>query len=309
MAEALADIRKALGEEAVIVSTTNTSEGIVITAAADVFDLAPSPSTGHSAALDYMSLIDQICEYHRTPKIISSLWKENIANFVGRSSVPLETSLSSFIPIDSTWLEKLTASDPILLAGPPGAGKSVVLAKITAGLLSLGKHPKVITTDDKKSGAIAQMDAYMKAMNVRPQLIKHPDSLRTAYLNLKPGQVMVVDTPATNPYNRQDISFLKSYAQALNSPLTLVLPANIDAEEAAEMARSYKEAKAKNVIITHLDTCKRLGAVLSACHAAELTLVSMTKNPRIGDGIHAFTSSTLTKMLTKNIPGYKEAAS
>ena len=75
---------------------------------------------------------------------------------------------------------------------------------------------------------------------------------------------MLVDTPGTNPFNYEEMSDLRRFIAVGNVDPVLVLPAGINAQNAADMAAAFSRLGCDILIATPLDGTRRLGAVLSA---------------------------------------------
>lgn len=71
---------------------------------------------------------------------------------------------------------------PVMLVGMPGAGKTVTLAKLAANAIMDGKTPDLITTDTQRAGAAAQGQAYSQLLD---QTLHMADSIDTLSLLLE----------------------------------------------------------------------------------------------------------------------------
>ncbi|RMF67178.1 MAG: hypothetical protein D6740_12205 [Alphaproteobacteria bacterium] len=72
----------------------------------------------------------------------------------------------------------LPASRPLFLVGPPGAGKTVTAAKLAAESLLFGHRVRLITTDSWKSGGIQQLETYARHMELPLAVADSPERLQ-----------------------------------------------------------------------------------------------------------------------------------
>ena len=86
---------------------------------------------------------------------------------------------------------------------------------------------------------------------------------------------------------------LQAIAATDQAAVSLVLPAGLCADEAADLARAYARAGARHLIATRLDFARRLGSVLAAAHAGRLSLAEAGMGPGAADGLVPLTSDFL----------------
>lgn len=141
MAEAMARVRAELGDDALILATRRVGDGVEVTAALEP-DEAPPPLEPPDPALL------AAFEFHAVP---ASLRAE-------LQSGELEHALAAALPFAALPLGP--NERPLLLAGPPGAGKTLTVARLATRLVLAGVAPMVITADGKRAGATEQLAAF-----------------------------------------------------------------------------------------------------------------------------------------------------
>ncbi|MEJ0046730.1 MAG: hypothetical protein WDN04_11925 [Rhodospirillales bacterium] len=57
---------------------------------------------------------------------------------------------------------------PLLLTGPPGAGKTLTIARLATRLVLNGIEPLVITADGRRAGAPEELAAYTRLLGPQP---------------------------------------------------------------------------------------------------------------------------------------------
>jgi flagellar biosynthesis protein FlhF len=121
----------------------------------------------------------------------------------------------------------------------------------------------VITADGKRAGAIEQLAAFTKLLELDLMVAPHPATLARA-LARRGAQPAIIDGAGLDPFDPAEAELLAATAAAANATLVLVLPANLDAEEAASLAAAHGRLGASFLIATRLDQARRLGAVVAA---------------------------------------------
>jgi flagellar biosynthesis protein FlhF len=126
--EAMRQVRTALGEDAVILSTEQEGKQVKVTAAVEN-DAAPA--TAVPVATDSSDELEAALRYHSVPKALSDRLLATAGDLEGSSPQQALTAALraqfGFQPLTDRKPAK-----PILLAGLPGAGKSSTLAKLAA---------------------------------------------------------------------------------------------------------------------------------------------------------------------------------
>jgi flagellar biosynthesis protein FlhF len=282
MAEAMARLRAEMGAEAVILSTRRTTEGVEVTAALEAEEeplflppVAPPPELAR----------------HRLPEALAA----------ELASHPLPEALAGTLRF-----APLPEERPLLLVGPAGAGKTLTCAKLAARLVMRGAAPLVVTADGERAGAVEQLAAFTRLLGVTLAAASSAGALTKALAHRAEGQRVLIDTPGCDPFDPAAARALGSLAAAAQGETVLVLPAGIDACEAAELARAFALLGARHMIPTRLDVARRLGGVLAAASAGGLALTEAGTGPGVADGLTPLTPKWLARRLLQ--PAGPEAA-
>ena len=143
MAEAMARIREELGPDALILATRRVADGVEITAALEpADDVAPLPDPARTKLL----------AWHGVP--------DDLADKLGAGS--LVAALARVFRFGELAFEGDNPR-PLMFAGPPGAGKTLTVARLATRLVMAGSMPLVITTDGQRAGATEQLAAFTPA--------------------------------------------------------------------------------------------------------------------------------------------------
>lgn len=304
VAQAMAQIRAELGEEALILSTRRVAEGVEVSAALEPADEPPvlplQPTPPLPIAPVSMPSVDPAraaaLAYHGAPA--------NLANRLGAG--PLPEALSAALCWDA--LPLAPSSPPLLLVGPPGAGKTLTTARLATRLVLAGTQPLVVSTDGKRAGAAEQLAAFTRLLGLTLLVADNPVTLARALRRRPSDAPVLIDTAGADPFDpaqREEILALLAATQACGPRgcAALVLPAGLDPAEAAELAAAYAALGASHLVATRLDLARRCGSVLAAAEAGPLALAEAGVGPGAADGLVPLTPTLLAGLLAGPLPG------
>ena len=308
MAEAMQQIRGALGNDAIIVSShqSERGRGVQVTAAAEAkpetngeFDeteaFADPDFTDDDPVLEDDPLFASLL-YHDVPEALA----ERLAGAGAKAEVEdtveaLAIALDRFFKFSAlTDLER-----PVMLVGPPGAGKTVTLAKLAAAAALRGAPVTIITTDTVRAGATAQLSGYTDILQQTLLTADSPENLHAAILSSQDGSFLI-DTPGTNPFNDDEMSDLGRFISTTGVEPVLVFPAGLNAQDASGMAAAYARLGCRTMIATQLDSTRRLGAILTAAQGGNLAFSLVSISPSIAQGLTALNPMSLARVLLRD---------
>ncbi len=299
MSEAMAQVRSELGPDALILSTRRTAEGIELTAALDKSETreppprpppseaepatAPPPAApGKSAARPPAS---PALAYHGVPAPLAT-----------RLAGPdLAASLRASLRFGMLPIQR--DGPPLLLAGMPGAGKTLSVARLATRLVLAGITPMVITADGRRAGAAEELAAYTRLLGAGLVVAATPATLARALQQRQPGTPVLIDSPGANPFCAADLDGLRALAEAAHANAILVMTAGLDCAEAEEQATAFAPLGARHLLVTRLDLTRRLGSLLAAAAAADLILTEAGIGTGASDGLAALTPEFLADRL------------
>jgi flagellar biosynthesis protein FlhF len=295
MSEAMRQVRDALGDDAIIVSSREEKGLVRITAAVE-----QEPVSHEEEIFDAETNIELITETllrHRVPagvsdKIISACMTLHEKDPKKMLAAALRKAISFAIP----------GRKPIILVGPPGAGKTLMAAKLAARAVLDNKKPVVITTDIARAGGIEQLSAFLNILGVPLEQAEDAKGLKALLAKAPKSAPVIIDTGGLNPFDPQEMKFLAKLLSVAEMEPTLVLPAGIDAEESAEMALTFEVLGVKRLMPTRLDFARRLGGLLSAADRAGLAFTEGSHTPQVANGLLALTPDSIANLLLPHSP-------
>src|ERR1700722_647443 len=283
--EAMRQVREALGENAIIVATRDDDQGGVrVTAAIDEAAQPPDswPATDNLEPPEGSKAIEIVAEAltrHQVPTYLSERLIATATQFANEDPIlalgaAFDTHFE-FKPIIDDKPEK-----PLVLIGPPGAGKTLCIAKF-ATKATLSKRPvTVISTDIERAGGLEQLAAFTRLLKLNLIEIEDPHALRDA-IQIQAGAHVFIDTPGRNPYSDRERQQLQALVAASGGEATMVLPAGLDSSEAVDMAHEFRLIGANRFMVTRLEMTRRLGSMLRVAFDARMPFANYTASASV----------------------------
>ncbi len=259
MAEALAAMRRALGPDAVIVASREEARGVRITAAVDRRD-------------DLESLLPVSPEPDPTEGLLRVLAWHGLPEAAGRRLLgtagvgqagDVTAALTLLLgPVCATTPPERSLHGVRLIVGLPGAGKTLVLAKLAAASRLAGRRVRVVCSDDGRAGEAARLRELLAPVGLAPEPV--PDRPQALAEEAGRGDLVLVDMPGIAPGRGEELARLAEAVGRFRGRPLLVWPAGIDPEDACEAAANFAALGIRECIVTRLDLARRLGSVLAA---------------------------------------------
>lgn len=310
MKDAMQMIRETLGEDAIIVATREENGGktVRVTAAIDKDTEATMPRPLSEIAHDEW-LMDQGGH--------PSSAAEEVTDILIRHAVPddvLENIVATvnMMGLDDGWnalgaaiqnlfefkpLPTKTYGRPLILVGPPGAGKTLAAAKIAARGALTGLKVSVITTDTVRAGGVEQLEAFTRLMKIDLKKASTAQDVKARLAEITHADQIIIDTAGVNPFDPESVKMLARLIGVAEMDPILVMPAGMDADESGEIARVFAMIGARSLIPTRVDVARRLGSLLSAAQLGGLSFAEVSNTAKVADGLSPLSAKRLTQLL------------
>lgn len=273
---AIALVRRELGADALILSTRRVSDGVEVTAALEG-DAAPTaPLVPAAPPSSWLAWHGVPAALH--PRLEVGALADTLAAAFRFGALPVGPE-----------------APPLLLTGPPGAGKTLTAARLATRLTLAGTPPLVVTADGRRAGAAEQLAAFTRVLGLPLLVADEPVALSRALARREGKAPALIDSPGIDPFDPHEREELAGLAASAGATMVLVLPAGLDPAEAADLADAFAEAGTTLLIPTRLDLARRLGGVLTA--AARHMLTEAGVGPGAADGLRLLTPSYLADRL------------
>ncbi|HVM78356.1 MAG TPA: hypothetical protein VMU06_05025 [Stellaceae bacterium] len=202
----------------------------------------------------------------------------------------------AFAPVDD-----LLSARSLLLAGPSGAGKTTLAAKLAARRERGTTH--LVTADGRRAGALAQLREYAAALGAPLFEAETPAALQAIAAD-RPEEPLILDTPGIDPADAAAWEALRPWIAAASALPVLVLPANATVEDALAATSHFRALGGGHAVLTRFDMVRRIGGALGASLAG-VPLAGASVTPSFAYGLRPLTSEILAHRL---LSGALEAA-
>ncbi len=207
------------------------------------------------------------------------------------STLPDRLAEALAIGLDFGRLEDILNAPSVLVAGPVGAGKTTVAAKIAAR---------------SERAGLCFATARVGRMDESSQLAEYAATLGASIIDAAtPAQLgaarqaegmLVIDTGGVDAAEAQAWESLRPWIAAAGAVPLLVLPASAPVEDAITAARAFRSLGGRHMVVTRFDMVRRVGGVLGAAlEGIELAAVSVT--PHFAYGLRPLTADVLARRL------------
>lgn len=197
------------------------------------------------------------------------------------------------VGLDFAPIEEVLNAPIVLLAGPSGAGKTTLAAKLAVRADRSGT--RFVSTDINRSGGIAQISEYAATLGIPISESETPEALR-AVAATRGTDSVIIDTPGIDPADSQAWESLRPWIAAVAALPLLVLPANTLVEDALTAARAFRALGGRHCVVTRFDMVRRVGGVLGAAvEGVAFAAVSVT--PHFAYGLRPLTAEVLARRL------------
>ncbi len=335
MREAMAQIRAEMGVEAVIISSQRAKGGGILVRAAVEETLAEAQQeeavAAHAEQMETQAALPDfeqqyhqglirrlrtappkpepaapsrnfnraelltILRSHRAPDALAPALAE-AAEKTGLSDMTLALASALDQRMKTRPIE-LPKANALLLTGPHGAGKTAVAAKLAAQARLAGRVVKLIAADAKGAGAVERLKTFAEHLSIGCAVAQDTGELAQAIGECaKTNTLAIIDTAGFDPRNGKARSAFAALAKIGGIEAIGVVSAAGDAEEMTEITGALTSLGARRLIVTGLDTARRLGTLAAAATTAP-ALAHVTRSPFLGGALETLTPLSLARAL------------
>ena len=322
MSQVLRQVKAVLGDEAVILDTTEASGTLTVTAAVDDGEVEAglSPAGGRAdgelllEVRQLLGVVGELVDEHwrrRVPglgpdlvRLQRTLIAQGVEGMIAAALVKdtaerLEPGVSLGTALART-LDPLTPSEAgtriRLLMGPAGDGKTTTVVKLAAREQQRGRRVAMVGTDTYRVGANAELETYGRVLGVPVYTAAHPSELERALKAARDADVVLIDTAGTA--GRAELVELSAIAEAAGPEAgrTLVLSAATAGAVAGQTWQAFASLRPDACVLTKLDVAPG-GPVLGLCWRRGVPVSHVAAGRRIPGDLETATPERLAGCL------------
>jgi flagellar biosynthesis protein FlhF len=218
-------------------------------------------------------------------------------NFTAARRFALATIARTVQVTGDRWLEE---GGRVAFAGPAGAGKTTLIAKLAARWV-LRHGPRriaLVSADSVRIGAHEQMNMLGRLLGVTAHTVYDIAELPELLAGLEGQRLVLIDTAGASPRDPELARRLRLLTQLQENAQTklesaIVLPASTQSGTIDEVITRFSVAKPTAVCITKIDEAVSLGGILSALVRTKLPAAYISNGQRVPEDLEPARSHTL----------------
>jgi len=210
-------------------------------------------------------------------------------------------------PIAESVLRKGAALTPetkqeiVLLTGPSGSGKTTLAAKIAAHFSLKGISVALMSTDTERIGGLSVLQTYADVLEVPLIPLRNEADISSALIQTKSARLLLVDSEGWT--NNQLASTKKQSELWRHIPCSrrfMVLPANMDEADGIRALSQAQELGIKELALSKLDETTRPGKLINwIATGAAISYCSF--GPDVPEQMGWLSAKALTALLANHV--------
>ncbi|MCP4579118.1 MAG: flagellar biosynthesis protein FlhF [Deltaproteobacteria bacterium] len=196
------------------------------------------------------------------------------------------------------------------MVGPTGVGKTTTIAKLAAvGGLKNGRKLGMITLDDKRIGAVQELEVYSRIFDVPMEVASTRRQLEQSLYNLRRKDVILIDTPGISRKENALLRRMQDLLQSVKSAeIHLLMSATTREKDFKTILNRFKVMNINKLIFTRLDDSTEYGDLLNQLIDTRIPASYFADGPQVPENIEVATLDRLVALILKNGHATKIAA-
>jgi flagellar biosynthesis protein FlhF len=189
----------------------------------------------------------------------------------------------------------------VVLVGPTGVGKSTTIAKMAvAETFQKGRKIALITLNDHRIGATAQMEAYGNILKVPVSAVSNRKELKECLRRFRDKELILIDTPGISHNDIYGINELKTLLEVVDSPeIHLLAAAGTRGRDFESVFKKFGVLPIDWLLFTKIDETVEYGSMLNAVNRAKLPVSYFTNGQDVPENIEEGSVERLIDLLCR----------
>jgi flagellar biosynthesis protein FlhF len=276
MTDALAAVRAACGDEALVVETRATRDGYLVVAARAQAELPRRDQAGSPAVLSkwtrgFQPLADKAAEFGLSTHVLRAVEKALLGTRVdlsrpGDPALPMLAArvLAALVRTEPKLETAVATFRTLAIVGPTGVGKTTTLAKLAARAKDRGEKVAIVTLDTYRMAAVEQLRAFADLLAVPFEVAFTATDLRRLLQQFADCDRILIDTTGKSPRDRDALPLLEGNLRAGKAATLLCLAAGTRARDCHVVLDAFEPLGIDAVCLTKWDETVAPGEAVAA---------------------------------------------
>lgn len=208
-------------------------------------------------------------------------------------------ALIRLIPTGGGVEEKMAQQESLALLGPPGAGKTSTMVKLTVRLAHRGeRRVGWISLDTRRIAGAQELTVYAGILGIPCEVAEDREGLVRAMERLSGCDLVLIDTAGIG---RNDIEGLEELASLLAEVprlrRTLVLNATTNGPDMRAWVNRYRQVGFDSLLFTMVDECSHFGPLISTVLSCRQPVAYLTTGQRVAHDLEVAEPERLANLL------------
>ena len=156
----------------------------------------------------------------------------------------------------------------------------------------------LITLDDKRIGAIAQLEVYARILGVQMEVASSKEEVKTSLKKLKRKDIILIDTPGISQKDTRQLGELKDLLDNVRPvEIHLLLSAVTKEKDFIRILEKFRVMPIDSLIFTKLDESSEYGELLNQLIRTKIPVSYFTNGPQVPEDIEVAALEKLVDLI------------